>query len=348
MSQISIWRLRRTVSHFASASSMSTRPTRRVGLIGCGTIGEAVARALLLPPDTPEQERQGVPGAELVAILVYDAAKHEAKRSWLPPAAALTSDPEAFLAAGLDIVVEAAGQPLVRSLGERCLRCGADFVVTSTGAFTDDSLLRAMRAAASTAGSGRLHLASGAMPGLDWMQCAAMGSGAAATVHVRQMKPPISWAACGHAPTEAAVAAVGGGADTDEAAVAAAWAQHGPLVIFEGPAREAARLYPKSSNVTATLALGTVGLDRTHVTLVADPCVSIAHYYRNATLGREHVSMGCSYCAEWDVLSRAFLQAAPLSHSVMTDKPTRWRSTADGYHIAANPISNVLIGGRIR
>ena len=82
-----------------------------------------------------------------------------------------------FLAARLDVVVEAAGQPAVRALGERCLRAGADLVVTSTGAFTDDALLQALRAAAGAQGSGRLHLASGAMPGLDWMQSVAMAGG---------------------------------------------------------------------------------------------------------------------------------------------------------------------------
>jgi predicted dinucleotide-utilizing enzyme len=284
-------RLQRTMSHLV-ASPQPPQPPRHhhrvVALIGCGAIGEAVARALLprhppspapAPPLPPllDATAPGVDNAELAAVLVRDVAKYtwlqppppplgsaaapatpeaeEAGRPRLPAGVVVTADVEEWLAEcarrGVGVVVEAAGQPLVRSLGERVLRAGMSLLVTSTGAFTDDELLRRLRGAAEAEGGGRLLLAGGAMPGLDWMQAVAIGAGAEASVQVTQSKPPQSWASCGDPETEAAVAVVSaGGAGAAEgrergqdeaAAAAAAWAEHGPLTLFEGMAREAVR-----------------------------------------------------------------------------------------------------------
>ena len=97
---------------------------------------------------------------------------------------------------------------------------------------------------------------------------------------VVQSKPPVSWHGTA---AEAAVLAVEDWASHGmlylPSRSALFWlpmthalrALAGPLTIFEGPARAAASTFPKSSNVTATLALATVGLDDASVRLVADP-----------------------------------------------------------------------------
>ena len=47
--------------------------------------------------------------------------------------------------------------------------------------------------------------------------------------------------------------------------------------FFAGSARESASTFAKSSNVTAILALSTIGLDATQVRLVADPTATAMH-----------------------------------------------------------------------
>ena len=45
-------------------------------------------------------------------------------------------------------------------------------------------------------------------------------------------------------------------------------------VVYEGPTREACRLYPRNVNVHAAIALAGIGFDKTHSKIISDPAVS--------------------------------------------------------------------------
>lgn len=91
------------------------------------------------------------------------------------------------------------------------------------------------------------------MPGLDWMQAAALDNNSQQFCTVTQLKPPHSWK----------------GTPAEEKFNLDSLTDY--TVLFEGSAREAASLYPKNSNVACMLALATVGLDDCHVILATDP-----------------------------------------------------------------------------
>lgn len=215
---------------------------RRIGLIGYGAIGRVVADAII----------DGRAGATtLVAVLCREPAKH-------PPIAGVrfTADRDAFFAANAELVVEAAGQDALRAFAAPVLAAGRSLLVTSIGAFADDAFFEATRDLAER-GGGRLLLASGALPAVDWMASAALAG--ECTASITQAKPVASWRGT---PAEALVALE----RLREA-----------TCFFEGTAREAGQRFPKSSNITAMLALVTAGLDRTKVRLVADPTRSEMH-----------------------------------------------------------------------
>jgi aspartate dehydrogenase len=210
----------------------------RVALIGLGAIGSVIARELL---------SRGKADIELVAAL----CQHESEGAHLPIPVFTQLQP--LLGLKPDIVVEAAGHGAISSFGPACLAAGCDLLVGSVGALADDELRARLEQAASAAGR-QLLLPSGALGGLDYLQAARLAG--LSRVCLRTRKPPLAWLG-----TPAAAA-------FDLASLNEA------TVIFQGNAREAARLYPKNANVAATLALCTLGLDHTEVQLVADPGVS--------------------------------------------------------------------------
>ena len=208
--------------------------TVKLGMIGYGAIGKHVDAAL---------KAGGIENLKLVAALVKRPRSE----------GILTHEPERFFAHTFDAVAECAGHEAVRAYGQRVLEGGADFLVTSVGAFTDTALLDRLRAAARASGR-KLILPSGGIGALDILSSAAVGGLDRVTVTVR--KDPSAWK--------------GTVAETlvDLDALTA------PHTVFDGPVREGARLYPQNVNISAAAALAGLGLDKTRVVIVADPTLS--------------------------------------------------------------------------
>lgn len=213
-----------------------------IGIIGYGTIGEEVAQAVA-------EGRAGRAG--LAAILVRDPAKHADAPE--PLRRLMTADADDFLSRGLDVVVECAGHGSVKSMGTRTLESGAHLIVVSVGAFADESLLRRARETAEACGK-QIIVPSAAIGGLDRIAAGAVGPMDEVTLVTR--KPPKAW----YGTMIERQVDLGGLTE--------------PYCAFEGAARDSARLFPESVNVSAALSLAGVGFDETRVKVYADPTVT--------------------------------------------------------------------------
>lgn len=223
------------------AAARASAAGRRVGVVGYGSVGRTVADAL---------HAGSVPGCELAGVL----RRQPDDGGTVRPVRSLDE-----LLERSDLVVEAAGQQALRDLGPRVLAAGADLLVVSAGALADDDLRARLRG-----GTGaRLLLSTGAIGGLDVLR-AAMRCSPLERVVLESRKQP-----------EALVRPW-----MDEGTAGALREATGPVEVFEGSAREAARRFPSTANVAATLALSTVGLDATSVRIVAEPGRASRHVVR--------------------------------------------------------------------
>ncbi|MFC9244878.1 aspartate dehydrogenase domain-containing protein [Streptomyces sp. NPDC057136] len=209
---------------------MST--VRKVGVVGWGAIGRVVGTALA--------EGQ-VNGAELVCVVDNRPLGETAP-------ARQASFEEALDAC--DLIVEAAGQGVVREWGTRVLESGTDLLIASTGALTDDELAKRLLAA----GPGRVYFTGGAVGGLDLLQ-AARSLGPLTEVRLTTTKLPSTleqpW--------------------MGEELLHRMRTATGPVEVMSGTARDVPVKFPKSTNVAASVALAVGDLDTVRVQVVADP-----------------------------------------------------------------------------
>lgn len=134
-------------------------PTRRLGLIGHGRIGAAVAAAC----------RAGqTPGWQLAGALVREPVSGPLRDA----AVELTHDSERFFAQPLDLIVECAGPAALAQHGERALAVCEVWTVSAV-ALADPDVEARLHARVRASGH-RLRVLHGAIAGLDGVMASAV------------------------------------------------------------------------------------------------------------------------------------------------------------------------------
>lgn len=208
----------------------------RVALIGAGGIAHTISAYAGSACDF-----------EIVAILSRNVDRDAAQ--W--PRDLLVASGSAMLARKPQLVVECASHAAVAEHVAAVMEAGVDVIIASSGSLADPAILER---ALSVRSGAQLIVPAGALPGIDGLAAAARDS--LAQVQLTSTKPPLSWV----------------GTPAAEFVNPATLSQ--PYVLFQGTARDAARLYPRNANVAATVALAGIGFERTLVQLVADPAAT--------------------------------------------------------------------------
>lgn len=208
-----------------------------IGIVGCGTIGSSVARAI----------DEGKIPARLVGLSTRTRTRAEelARALRLPPPVLDLPD----LVRASDLVVEAATGKSLEDIVPACLRERKDVCVLSVGGLLEHE---AWFQEAETRGC-RILIPSGAIAGLDGVRGAAVGHVDAVTLTTR--KPPSGLAGAPYV-VERGIDLLALAEET---------------LIFDGTAREACKGFPTNVNVSAALSIAGIGPDRTRVRIIAVP-----------------------------------------------------------------------------
>lgn len=208
-----------------------------IGIVGCGAIGRALIAAV-------------ASGKLAVRIAGVTSRTEQSAREFLatfaspPPYMSLSE-----LIAAADLIVEAAGGAVVRSLAQQVFAAGKDLMVISAGALLDHPDVIAQ----SRQSGCRLYVPSGAIAGLDGIKSACVGAVAHVTMTTR--KPPNGLEGAPHL-VRNGISLVGLKEEKE---------------VFSGTAREACKGFPANVNVSAAVSLAGIGPDRTRIRIVAVP-----------------------------------------------------------------------------
>lgn len=218
-----------------------------VGIVGCGSIGTVLAHAI-------DKGKAG--HAQLIYLYDRTFAKCEKLASTLADEPRCAKDFQELIDCDeVDLIIEAASQGAVRQYALRVLRAGKDLMIMSVGALVDDELTEEIRRLIRSTRR-KVYLPSGAIAGLDGLKAAAIGRIDEVVLKTRKSPEGLK-----------------GAAYIEENKIDLT-ALEKPKVVYEGPAKEACRLFPKNVNVAAALSLAGIGSEKTRVQIIVDPSIT--------------------------------------------------------------------------
>jgi len=218
-----------------------------IGLLGCGSIGSTIAEALLKDPSIH---------GRITCLFDRDFTRAERLKSQLKGDITVAISFEHFLQASFDLVLECASQEAVKQCAEKALGAGKDLLILSVGALMEERLWERLSRLA-VENSRKIYTPPGAIGGLDLVRAAREGQ--IKEVSLTTAKNP---------------SALAGAPYFRERGIRPEEIREKTL-LYEGPAKEAVRLFPANVNVAAGLSLAGLGGEKTRVKIIADPGLNV-------------------------------------------------------------------------
>jgi len=218
---------------------------KSLGIIGCGAIGSFIAKSI---------DSGILPMMRIDVLYDRNIHKSEVLASSLKFKPKIARSFDELLSEDLDLVIEAASQEAVRMYAVPIIRSGKDLMIMSVGALVDEKLLAEIREEAMRSGR-RVYIPSGAILGIDGLRAACIGG--IRRVVLTSRKPPKSFEG------DEYLDRIG----IDPRSVTE------PLLVFEGSARDACRLLPRTVNIASTISIAGIGAERTLVRVYIDPTI---------------------------------------------------------------------------
>lgn len=210
----------------------------KVGIVGCGTIGSAIARYCA---------RELSDSVNIYAV--FDTKRENSELIRGICANAIVAESLDGLIKESDLIIEAASKDVVGDVIRKAFMAKKDVMIMSVGGLLNDNELLSLAGRSNC----RLYIPSGAVCGLDGVKAAALSR--IDSVVLTTKKPKEGLKGAPYLKKE--------NIDLDSIDT--------ETLLFEGSAEDAVRAFPKNINVSAALSLAGIGAKDTRVRIVCSP-----------------------------------------------------------------------------